>query len=99
MESRQELKQGRNIEAGELQKPWRSAAYFFGPHDFLGLFTYRPKVYQSSDGITTTGWALPHQSQLLSKEIPYWLAYSLVFGGIFLIEISSSSQVTLIWFK
>ena len=57
-ESGQELKQGRNLEAGADAEAMEGAAYWLAPHGLLILFCYRTQNYLFSDGTTLNGLGL-----------------------------------------
>jgi hypothetical protein len=42
-----------------MQRPWRSAAYWLAPHNFLSLFSYRTQEHQPRDGTTHNGQGPP----------------------------------------
>ena len=50
--SGQELKQGRNLEAGADSEAMGYAAYWLPPHGLLSLLSYRTHKYQSKDSTT-----------------------------------------------
>jgi hypothetical protein len=54
----QELKQGRNLEAGADAEAMEGAAYWLAPHGLLILFCYRTQNYLFSDGTTLNGLGL-----------------------------------------
>ena len=49
--SGQELKQGRNLEVGADQRPWKGAAFWLVYHGLLSLLSYRAQDQQQRDGI------------------------------------------------
>lgn len=66
-----------NREPGAYERPWRGAAYWFAPHGLLSLLSYGTQDH--------------HQS--LIKNMPFRLAYSLIYGDIFLTEVTSSQMI------
>lgn len=57
------LKQGRNLEAGLMQKPWESTAYWCPPLGLLSLLSYKPMTTSlGRDGTTHSGPMLLRQS-------------------------------------
>jgi hypothetical protein len=80
----QELKQGRNPEAGADIEPVTS----LHPMICSACFLIGPRNQSLGSVPLTTSWTLPLQS--LIKQMPYRLAYSLVYGGILSTEAPSS---------
>ena len=76
--SGQEFKQGRNLEAELMQSPWRGAAFWLAPHGLLSLLT--------ETRMTSTAGPSPHWLGKCPTGLPATWSY----GGIFLLEISSS---------
>ena len=56
----QELKQGRNLEAGADAEAIKGATYWFASHGLLSLLSYRTQDHQPTNGITNNGLNLPH---------------------------------------
>jgi len=54
---RPETQQGRNLEEGADERPWRSAAYWVAPDGLLNLISYRIQDYQPGCP-THNRWAL-----------------------------------------
>jgi hypothetical protein len=74
MKSEQELKQGRNLKAGLMQRPWRGSAYRLAPYSLFSLLACKTQDHQSRDGSPTMDWAPSHQS--LIPKMPYRIVYS-----------------------
>jgi hypothetical protein len=53
-EVREELKQGRNLEAGADIEAMESAAYWLAPHGLFSLLSYRTQDHMARDGTTHT---------------------------------------------
>ena len=75
-----------------MQRPWREAAYWLAFHGLLSLLSNRTQGHQLRGSTTRKAQALPQQT--LIKKMTYRFAYSLILGGIFLVEVPSS-QMTL----
>jgi hypothetical protein len=78
----QELKQGRNPEAGADAEAMEGAAYWLTQHNMLSLFSYRTQYHQPRDGATYNGLGPSHQS--LIKKMPRRAAYNPTVGRDFL---------------
>lgn len=84
---RQELKQGRNIDARTLrlklkQEPWRSAAYWLAVHGILSLRSYTTQDHLPKGGTLTPDRAYSHQS--LIEKMPSRPAYEVTWRRHFL---------------
>lgn len=60
----QEIKQGRNLEAGNEAEAMKGAIYCLAFHGWLNLLSYRIQDHQAGMALPTVGWALPHQLQI-----------------------------------
>jgi hypothetical protein len=67
--SGQELKQGRNLEAGADAETTEDAAYRLALHGLFSLLSYRTRTTSPGVAPPTMGWALPCQS--LIKKMFY----------------------------
>ena len=94
--SGQELKQGRNLEAGSNADPrsQKSAAYWLAPSGLLSLLSYRTQDHQPRDGTTHNELGSPPSITNLEKA-PTGLSTARAYGGIFLSEVSSSQMTNL----
>ena len=66
--SGQELKQGRNLEAGADAETMEGAAYWLVPMACSAYILIEPRTASPGMAQCTMGWALPHQS--LIKRMP-----------------------------
>ena len=64
-----------------MQRPWRNAACYLGPHGLLSLLSYRTQDHQPRDGTTHDALGLPHR--LVNKKTLSRIAYSPVLLGHF----------------
>ena len=64
-----------------MQRPWRGAAYWLASNSLLSHLPYRIQDHQPKDDSTHNGPGHPHKSPI--KKLPYRIAYSLIYGGIF----------------
>jgi hypothetical protein len=77
-EVREELKQGRNLDTGLMQRPWWGAAYWLAQ----SAFSWNPGPLAQEWPPPTLGYALLYQS--LIKRMPYRPTYSLISWRHFL---------------
>lgn len=47
--------QGRNLEVGMIQRPWKRTAYWLAAHGFLNQLSYTPQNHQHRCGTTHNG--------------------------------------------
>jgi hypothetical protein len=75
-----------------VQRPWRSAAYWFASPDLLSLLSYRTQDYQPRDSTTHNG---PFHLDHKLRKCPYsWISWRhFLKGGSFLCENSNLYQV------
>lgn len=93
-ESRWELTQGRDPEAGaDTEATGTVLPAGFAPQGSLSLPSYSTKDHQPSSGPTYNELGLPHQSPI--KEMQHNLGYSNLGGGMFSNEVLSV-QMTLV---
>jgi hypothetical protein len=82
-----------------MQRPCRSAAYWFAPHGLLSVFSVfcflcfliEPSTAGPGVGPPTVGWAFPHQS--LIKKMPYCLVTVQSYRGSLLSDDLTLCQV------
>ena len=55
----QELKKGRNLEAGADSEAMVGAAYWLAPYGLLSLLSYRAQDHQTRDSTTQKGLGAP----------------------------------------
>lgn len=79
-----ELKLGKNVEAGVLQRSWKNVAYCFSHHGFLSLLSYGIQNQQFSDSTIHNRLA---PLILITKKMTYELAYSSILIKVFSFKI------------
>ena len=86
MQPEEELKLGRNLQAGADAE----AVYWLAPHGLLSLISYTPTY--AGMALPTMGWALAHQSPI-KKNVPQPYPQDNLIGTISQLMVSVSMTV------